>query len=129
MAESLLAMRAASGRRISINSARTKRCACCWALILPAAQTASDSLFHLHDEDLPSLQEGNASVPASSLSLLGWPISQTLDGAALSSQNFGANAARLRRNAILYRPLSANKRIGLPGELQTARPKRLRFLL
>ncbi len=42
------------------------------------------------------MQEGNASVPASSLPLLGWPISQTLDGAALSTQNFGANAARLR---------------------------------
>jgi hypothetical protein len=48
---------------------------------------------------------------------------------ALPSQKFGANAAWLRLNVILYNLLSAYKRVGLPEELHTARPKRLRFLL
>jgi hypothetical protein len=61
--------------------------------------------------------------------IIGKPTRQRLAGAALSSWKFGANAAWLRLNAILYRPLSAYKRVGLPGELQTAGPKRLRFLL
>ena len=52
-----------------------------------------------------------------------------LAGAALPSQKFGANAAWLRLNAILYNLLSAYKRVGLPEEFHTARPKRLRFLL
>jgi hypothetical protein len=52
-----------------------------------------------------------------------------LAGAALPSQKFGANAAWLRLNVILYNLLSAYKRVGLPEELHTARPKRLRFLL
>src|ERR1700749_3906295 len=41
----------------------------------------------------------------------------------------GANAAWLRLNVILYNLLSAFKRVGLPEEFHTARPKRLRFLL
>ena len=52
-----------------------------------------------------------------------------LAGAALPSQKFGANAAWLRLNTILYNLLSAYKRVGLPEELHAARPKRLRFLL
>ena len=52
-----------------------------------------------------------------------------LAGAALPSQKFGANAAWLRLNVILYNLLSAYKRVGLPEELHTARPKRLRLLL
>jgi hypothetical protein len=52
-----------------------------------------------------------------------------LAGAALPSQKFGANAAWLRINVILYNLLSAYKRVGLPEEFHTARPKRLRFLL
>lgn len=52
-----------------------------------------------------------------------------LAGAALPSQKFGANAAWLRLNVILYNLLSAYKRVGLPEDLHTARPKRLRFLL
>jgi hypothetical protein len=51
-----------------------------------------------------------------------------LAGAALPSQKFGANAAWLRLNVILYNLLSAYKR-GLPEELHSARPKSLRFLL
>jgi len=50
-----------------------------------------------------------------------------LAGAALPSQKFGANAAWLRLNVILYNLLSAYKRVGLPEEFHTARPKRLRF--
>ena len=52
-----------------------------------------------------------------------------LAGAALPSQKFGANAAWLRLNVILYNLLSAYKRVGLPEEFHTARPKRMRFLL
>jgi hypothetical protein len=52
-----------------------------------------------------------------------------LAGGALPSQNFGANAAWLRLNVILYNLLSADKRVGRSEELHTARPKRLRFLL
>ena len=51
-----------------------------------------------------------------------------LAGWALPSQKFGANAAWLRLNVILYNLLSAYKRVGLPEEFHEARPKRLRFL-
>ncbi len=56
-------------------------------------------------------------------------IMNELAGAALPSQKFGANAAWLRLNTILFNLLSAYKRVGLPEELHTTRPKRLRFLL
>lgn len=56
-------------------------------------------------------------------------IMNELAGWALPSQKFGANAAWLRLNVLLYNLLSAFKRVGLPGELHEARPKRLRFLL
>jgi hypothetical protein len=52
-----------------------------------------------------------------------------LAGSALPSQKFGANAAWLRMNVLLYNLLSAYKRVGLPEEFHTARPKRLRFLV
>ena len=52
-----------------------------------------------------------------------------LAGWALPSQKFGANAAWLRLNALLYNLLSAFKRVGLPEDLREARPKRLRFLV
>lgn len=52
-----------------------------------------------------------------------------LAGAALPSQKFGANAAWLRLNVLLHNLLSAFKRVGLPEEFHTARPKRLRFLV
>lgn len=48
---------------------------------------------------------------------------------ALPSQKFGANAAWLRLNVLLYNLLSAFKRVGLPEEMHSARPKRLRLLL
>lgn len=51
-----------------------------------------------------------------------------LAGWALPSQKFGANAAWLRLNVLLYNLLSAYKRVGLPADLHDARPKRLRFL-
>src|SRR5260370_26006899 len=56
-------------------------------------------------------------------------IMNELAGAALPSQKFGANAAWLRLNTMLFNLLSAYKRVGLPEEFHTARPKRLRFLL
>ncbi|HYM90471.1 MAG TPA: IS1380 family transposase [bacterium] len=52
-----------------------------------------------------------------------------LAAAALPSGKFGANAAWFRLNTLTYNLLSALKRLTLPGDLRTARPKRLRFLL
>ena len=56
-------------------------------------------------------------------------LTNELAAAALPSQKFGANAAWLRLNVMLYNLLTLFKRIGLPEELHTARPKRLRFLV
>ena len=56
-------------------------------------------------------------------------LTNELAAEALPSQKFGANAAWLRLNVILYNLLSALKRLALPADLLTARPKRLRFLL
>jgi hypothetical protein len=42
---------------------------------------------------------------------------------------FGANAAWLRLAVISYNVLTALKRLALPADLLTARPKRLRFLI
>lgn len=52
-----------------------------------------------------------------------------LAGWCLPSQKFGANAAWLRLNVLLYNLLSAFKRVGLPEEMHDARPKRLRYLV
>jgi hypothetical protein len=52
-----------------------------------------------------------------------------LAGWNLPSQKFGANAAWLRMNVLLYNLLSAFKRVGLPEDMHDARPKRLRFLV
>jgi len=56
-------------------------------------------------------------------------LTNELAAEALPSQKFGANGAWVRFNVILYNLLSALKRLTLPAELRTARPKRLRFLL
>ena len=42
---------------------------------------------------------------------------------------FGANAAWLRLAVIAHNVIPALKRLALPAELLTARPKRLRFLI
>ena len=52
-----------------------------------------------------------------------------LAAGALPSGKFGANAAWFRLNVLTYNLLTALKRLTLPGDLWTARPKRLRFLL
>ena len=52
-----------------------------------------------------------------------------LAAAALPSGKFGANGARFRLNVLTYHLLTALKRLTLPGDLRTARPKRLQFLL
>jgi len=49
--------------------------------------------------------------------------------AAPPSGKFEANAAWFRLNALTYNLLTALKRLTLPGDFRTARPKRLRFLL
>jgi len=56
-------------------------------------------------------------------------LKNELAAGALLSGKFGANAAWFRLNALTYNLLSALKRLTLPGDLRTARPKRLRFLL
>jgi hypothetical protein len=56
-------------------------------------------------------------------------LKNELAAGALPSGKFGANAAWFRLNVLTYNLLSALKRLTLPGDLWTARPKRLRFLL
>jgi hypothetical protein len=56
-------------------------------------------------------------------------IKNDLGGGVLPSKYFGANAAWLRLAVIAHNVLVALKRLALPAELLTARPKRLRFLL
>ena len=50
-----------------------------------------------------------------------------LAAGVMPSKYFGANAAWLRMAVITYNVLTALKRLALPAELLTARPKRLRF--
>jgi Transposase DDE domain group 1 len=47
----------------------------------------------------------------------------------LPSKYFVANAAWLRLAVMAHNVLTALKRLALPAELVTARPKRLRFLI
>jgi hypothetical protein len=56
-------------------------------------------------------------------------LTNELAAEALPSQTFGANAAWFRLNVLLHNLLSAFKRLALPPELHSARPKRLRFVL
>jgi Transposase DDE domain group 1 len=56
-------------------------------------------------------------------------LSNELAAEALPAQTFAANAAWFRLNVLLYNLFSAFKRVALPPELHTARPKRLRFVL
>ena len=56
-------------------------------------------------------------------------LKNELAAGALPSGKFGANAAWFRLNTLTYNLLAALKRLTLPGDLRTARPKRLRFLL
>ncbi|HSB91455.1 MAG TPA: IS1380 family transposase [Anaerolineales bacterium] len=56
-------------------------------------------------------------------------LTNELAAEALPSQKFAANAAWFRLNVLLYNLLSAFKRVALPPELHSARPKRLRFVL
>ena len=56
-------------------------------------------------------------------------LKNELAAAALPSGTFGANVAWFRLNVLADNLLTALKRLTLPGDLRTARPKRLRFLL
>jgi hypothetical protein len=56
-------------------------------------------------------------------------IKNELGGGVLPSKYFGAHAAWLRLAVIAHNVLTALKRLALPAELLTARPKRLRFLI
>jgi hypothetical protein len=56
-------------------------------------------------------------------------LKNELTAGVLPSKYFGANAAWLRLAVIAYNVLTALKRLALPADLLTARPKRLRFLI
>jgi hypothetical protein len=55
-------------------------------------------------------------------------VKNELGGGVWPSKKFGANAAWLRLVVISHNVLTALKRLALPPEVLTARPKRLRFL-
>jgi hypothetical protein len=56
-------------------------------------------------------------------------VKNELAGGVLPCGRYGANAAWFRLAVITYNVLTAMKRLVLPPDLQTARPKRLRFLI
>ena len=56
-------------------------------------------------------------------------LKNEMGAGVLPSKYFGANAAWLRLTVIAHNVLTALKRLALPAELATARPKRLRFLI
>jgi len=56
-------------------------------------------------------------------------LKNELAAGVMPSKYFGANAAWLRMAVIAYNVMAALKRLALPAELLTARPKRLRFLI
>ena len=56
-------------------------------------------------------------------------IKNELGAGVMPCGRFGANAAWLRLAVITHNVLTALKRLALPPELLTARPKRLRFLI
>ena len=55
-------------------------------------------------------------------------LKNALAAGVLPSKYFGANAAWLRLAAFAHNGLVALKRLALPAEMLSARPKRLRFL-
>ncbi len=56
-------------------------------------------------------------------------VKNELAGGVLPCQDFGANAAWFRLAVLSHNVLTALKRLALPAEWLTARPKRLRFLV
>jgi len=56
-------------------------------------------------------------------------LKNELAAGVMPCSRFGANAAWLRLAVLTYNVMSALKRLALPPELLTARPKRLRFLV
>ena len=56
-------------------------------------------------------------------------VKNELAAGVLPCKYFGANAAWLRLAVMAHNLLTAMKRLALPAELLTARPKRLRFLI
>ena len=56
-------------------------------------------------------------------------IKNELAGGVMPCGRFGANAAWLRLAVITHNVITAMKRLALPPELLSARPKRLRFLI
>jgi len=56
-------------------------------------------------------------------------LKNELAAGVMPCSRFGANAAWLRMAVLTYNVMSALKRLALPPEMMTARPKRLRFLI
>ena len=56
-------------------------------------------------------------------------LKNELAAGVLPCSRFGANAAWLRMSILTHNVMTALKRMALPEEYSTARPKRLRFLI
>ena len=56
-------------------------------------------------------------------------LKNELGAGVMPCKYFGADAAWLRLTVLTHNVLTALKRLALPAELLTARPKRLRFLI
>ena len=66
---------------------------------------------------------------AGSIEALHDVLKNELGGGVMPCGRFGANAAWFRLAVLTHNILTALKRLALPAELLTARPKRLRFLI
>lgn len=66
---------------------------------------------------------------AGSIEALHDVLKNELAAGVMPSKYFGTNAAWLRLAVIAHNVMTALKRLALPAELLTARPKRLRFLI
>ncbi len=85
-------------------------------------------LSNLWDWDAEKLLEWHREK-AGTIELVHDVVKNELGGGVLPCKYFGSNAAWLRLAVISHNVLTALKRLALPAELLTARPKRLRFLI
>src|SRR5882724_11403231 len=88
-----------------------------FAVVTNLAEWKAGRLIQLHREKAGTV-EGVHDV-----------VKNELAGGVMPCKYFGANAAWLRMAVIAHNVITALKRLALPAELLTARPKRLRFLI
>lgn len=95
---------------------------------LPQGAPATTATLDV-DATLPESHKDAATVAyAGTLEHAHHVLKNELAAGALPRGKFGANAAWFRLNVLTHNLLTAFKRLPLPGDFQTARPKRLRFL-